>query len=73
MIFREKTSVFTLDSLLIKPVQRVLKYPLLIDQILKYSHVEDGQICFDIARAAKKIEDVANAINEDKRRKDLGD
>jgi len=68
---REKTSVFTLDSLLIKPVQRVLKYPLLIDQILKYSHVEDGQICFDIARAAKKIEDVANAINEDKRRKDL--
>ncbi len=69
---RRKQQVFTLDSLLIKPVQRMLKYPLLFDQILKHSHMEEGQLCYDVARAAKKIEDVANAINEDRRQKELG-
>ena len=32
---REKMSVFDLGSVLIKPVQRILKYPLLLNELLK--------------------------------------
>ena len=32
-----KTQAFNLNSLLIKPVQRVTKYPLLLEQVIWYS------------------------------------
>ena len=32
---REKHVVFDLEALLIKPVQRILKYPLLLNELLK--------------------------------------
>ena len=32
---KEKMSVFDLGAVLIKPVQRILKYPLLLNELLK--------------------------------------
>ena len=64
--------MFTLDSFLIKPVQRVLKYPLLVDNVMKKCLIEEGQLCYDVARCSKKIHDVANKINEERRKKELG-
>jgi hypothetical protein len=34
---REKINVFNLEALLIKPVQRILKYPLLLEELKKVS------------------------------------
>jgi len=36
---RQHMSVFDLGSILIKPVQRVLKYPLLLNELIKVSHL----------------------------------
>jgi len=68
---RKKAAVFTLDSFLIKPVQRVLKYPLLVDNVMKKCLIEEGQFCYDVARCSKRIHDVANIINEERRKKEL--
>lgn len=65
-----KTTSWDLGSLLIKPVQRVLKYPLLLREILALTspeHLDHD----DLASALKEIEDVAENINEIKRRKDI--
>ena len=32
---RQHATVFTVGSILIKPVQRIMRYPLLLDQILR--------------------------------------
>jgi len=61
-----------LQSLLIKPVQRVLKYPLLLQQLLKnttdahpdHTHLHSANLA---------MTNVAQEINEIKRRKDLGE
>jgi hypothetical protein len=53
-------------ALLIKPVQRVLKYPLLIRQLLETidpTHIEHA----DIQAALRRAEDTADIINEHKR------
>ncbi|KAI9146534.1 hypothetical protein BKA69DRAFT_1045174 [Paraphysoderma sedebokerense] len=65
-----RTTSWDLASMLIKPVQRVLKYPLLLKQILAltpsvhpdYPHLE---------KALAGIENVAEKINEIKKRKEL--
>ncbi|PHZ17252.1 uncharacterized protein RHIMIDRAFT_253498 [Rhizopus microsporus ATCC 52813] len=65
-----KTTSWDLGSLLIKPVQRVLKYPLLLREILTLTsptHLDHD----DLASALKEIEEVAENINEIKRRKDI--
>ena len=38
-VFREHTRCWDLSSFLIKPVQRVLKYPLLLSELLKVSSI----------------------------------
>lgn len=74
-IFRSKVNVFDLGSFLIKPVQRVLKYPLLINELVKLTDPPTGSEPSDLenlTKAAKLMNAVANDINEDKRTKDLG-
>lgn len=61
---------FILSSFLIKPVQRVLKYPLLLSELNK-NHVGEGLSKEVLKEALTTVTDVATAINEFKRRKDL--
>ncbi|XP_060600794.1 dynamin-binding protein-like isoform X2 [Ruditapes philippinarum] len=67
---REKHVVFDLEALLIKPVQRILKYPLLLNELLKSTEDEHPDKK-EVMIAIKAMTDVASAINEYKRRKDL--
>ncbi|CAG8610451.1 20797_t:CDS:10 [Cetraspora pellucida] len=65
-----RTRSWDIASLLIKPVQRVLKYPLLLQQILsltKPSHPDYEHLKFSFSEITK----VAERINEIKRRKDI--
>ncbi|CAG8830888.1 4987_t:CDS:2, partial [Racocetra persica] len=65
-----RTRSWDIASLLIKPVQRVLKYPLLLQQILsltKPSHPDYEYLKFSFSEITK----VAERINEIKRRKDI--
>ncbi|RIA87812.1 hypothetical protein C1645_739835 [Glomus cerebriforme] len=65
-----RTRSWDISSLLIKPVQRVLKYPLLLQQIValtKPSHPDFEEL----KSAFTEIQNVAERINEIKRRKDI--
>ncbi|KAK4057231.1 hypothetical protein OIO90_001726 [Microbotryomycetes sp. JL221] len=62
-----RTQAWDLGSLLIKPVQRALKYPLLLDQILSLTP-EDHPDRHDLLRANELILGVAEHINEQKKR-----
>ncbi|KAL0090872.1 hypothetical protein F4703DRAFT_1790823 [Phycomyces blakesleeanus] len=65
-----RTMCWDLPSLLIKPVQRVLKYPLLLKELVNMTpttHPDYEQLTI----ANKEIQGVADAINEIKRRKDI--
>lgn len=70
-IIREQTtSAFDLHSLLLKPIQRVLKYPLLLQELLKNTdpnHVDYN----DLRSALNCMQEVASYINEIKRRRDM--
>ncbi|KAI9351141.1 hypothetical protein DFJ73DRAFT_831733 [Zopfochytrium polystomum] len=64
-----QTGAWDLSSLVIKPVQRVLKYPLLIQELVKDSTPDDAD--FETLKTVyEKIERVAETINEVKKRKD---
>ncbi|KAK6509115.1 hypothetical protein TWF481_003878 [Arthrobotrys musiformis] len=66
------THAWSLESLLIKPVQRLLKYPLLLDQILECTPVDhpDREA---IEMVKKEVRIVTERINESKKRKDMMD
>ncbi|KAI9003213.1 hypothetical protein BC832DRAFT_593288 [Gaertneriomyces semiglobifer] len=64
-----RTGAWDLGSLVIKPVQRVLKYPLLIHQLLKETsetHMDYEQL----VHAASAVDNMAEKINEVKKRKE---
>ncbi|KAI1302996.1 hypothetical protein EDD11_005449 [Mortierella claussenii] len=65
-----KTTTWDLASMLIKPVQRVLKYPLLINQIhaLTPANHPDHD---SLTTVQKEMVQVAEEINEIKKRKDI--
>ncbi|KAI8334159.1 hypothetical protein EDC96DRAFT_525492 [Choanephora cucurbitarum] len=65
-----KTTSWDLGSLLIKPVQRVLKYPLLLRELLVLTPSTHDDYD-NLSAAVKEIQDVADNINEIKRRKDI--
>ncbi|ORX53691.1 hypothetical protein DM01DRAFT_1048992 [Hesseltinella vesiculosa] len=65
-----KTQSWDLGSLLIKPVQRVLKYPLLLKELMMTTSMDHGDD-EDLVQATSAIENVADHINEIKRRKDI--
>lgn len=67
---RQLTNVFDLGSILIKPIQRILKYPLLLSELLKTTDDEHPDKK-EIQIAIDSMTDVAKSINEYKRRKDL--
>ncbi|CAO3591430.1 unnamed protein product [Absidia cylindrospora] len=65
-----RTQSWDIGSLLIKPVQRVLKYPLLLKELLTTTptdHPDYENLCI----ANNEIQNVADHINEIKRRKDI--
>ncbi|ORZ23601.1 hypothetical protein BCR42DRAFT_318555, partial [Absidia repens] len=65
-----RTQSWDIGSLLIKPVQRVLKYPLLLKELLittPTDHPDYENLCI----ANNEIQNVADHINEIKRRKDI--
>ncbi|KAF9194572.1 hypothetical protein BGZ50_006085 [Haplosporangium sp. Z 11] len=65
-----KTTGWDLASLLIKPVQRVLKYPLLINQIHALTPPEHTDF-ENLVTVQKDMLQVAEEINEIKKRKDI--
>ena len=67
---RAYTNAWDLSSLLIKPVQRVLKYPLLLSQILASTTSKHPDL-ESLSAASVEIQKVADNINEVKKRKDL--
>lgn len=68
---RQKINCFNLGSILITPVQRILKYPLLLNELHRCT--EDGHPDkMELLEAINLMTDVATAINEFKRGRDLG-
>ena len=68
---RGEIQAWDLQSLLIKPVQRVLKYPLLLDKLVETtSSKHDDRV--SVMNARETMGQVAQDINEVKRRKDIG-
>lgn len=67
---KDITNAWDLDSLLIKPAQRYMKYPLLLNGILSCTpptHPDhDG-----LVKALKLIEESVTGINEEKRRREV--
>ena len=64
------TTAWNLDSLLVKPVQRILKYPLLMKELVDVTpenHPDFVKLDF----AARELVGVSKRINEAKRRADL--
>ncbi|KAI0629553.1 hypothetical protein C8Q77DRAFT_1220243 [Trametes polyzona] len=59
-----------LPSLLIKPVQRLLKYPLLLATIIDETPESHGDKA-NLRRAREKMEDVARGVNEGRRRREV--
>ncbi|XP_048392114.1 rho guanine nucleotide exchange factor TIAM2 isoform X3 [Stegostoma tigrinum] len=58
-----KQHSFTLESYLIKPVQRVLKYPLLLKELVSLTDAESEEH-YHLTEALKAMEKVASHINE---------
>lgn len=64
------TSAWDLDSLLVKPVQRILKYPLLLSELLD-STPADHPDRIHIQNALQEVTGISVRINELKKRADL--
>lgn len=64
------TAAWDLDSLLVKPVQRILKYPLLLEQLLEAT-LENHPDYTALDIAVREIKGISMRINEMKRRADI--
>lgn len=69
--FRGKTNYINLGSFLIKPVQRVMRYPLLLMELLGATP-ENHHDRLYLTEALQAVKEINVNINEYKRRKDLG-
>nr|XP_018259506.1 uncharacterized protein I303_07574 [Kwoniella dejecticola CBS 10117]OBR81664.1 hypothetical protein I303_07574 [Kwoniella dejecticola CBS 10117] len=67
---KDRTHAWNLDSMLIKPVQRITKYPLLFDDLLNCTTPVHPDY-FSIRTAAQMSKAIAVEIDEAKRRKDV--
>ena len=68
---RPDITSWDLQTLLIKPIQRILKYPLLLEKLLQCTQKDDPSHKA-LSAALITTSKVAQDINELKRRKDLG-
>lgn len=64
------TTAWDLDSLLVKPVQRILKYPLLLTELLD-STPQDHPDHASLINALEEVTNISIRINEMKKRADL--
>lgn len=69
--YRGCTNYINLGSFLIKPVQRVMRYPLLLMELLN-STPESHPDKVPLTNAVLAVKEINVNINEYKRRKDLG-
>lgn len=69
-LVKPHTHAWNLDSMLIKPVQRITKYPLLFEDLLACTTPVHADY-FHIRNAAVMARSVAQEIDETKRRKDV--
>ncbi|EFN85007.1 Dynamin-binding protein [Harpegnathos saltator] len=67
---RHQIACFDMSSILIKPVQRILKYPLILYELIKCTE-DDHPDKATTEEAWKAMTNVASYINEYKRRKDI--
>lgn len=66
------TNAWSLDALLVKPIQRITKYPLLLNQLLEATPHTHPDVEF-IRRAAVEVTEVNVRINEVKKHTELVD
>lgn len=64
------TTAWDLDSLLVKPVQRILKYPLLLSELLESTH-KDHPDRAALISALEEVTNISVRINELKKRADV--
>ncbi|EZA54401.1 hypothetical protein DMN91_001710 [Ooceraea biroi] len=67
---RRQVACFDMSSILIKPVQRILKYPLMLYELIKCTE-DDHPDKAAIEEAWQAMTNVASYINEYKRRRDI--
>lgn len=67
---RHQITCFNVGSVLIKPVQRLLKYPLILNELIKCTE-DTHKDKPDLLQAVKVYTNMASDINEYKRRKDI--
>lgn len=70
--YRGCTNYINLGSFLIKPVQRIMRYPLLLMELLN-STPESHPDKVPLTSAVLAVKEINVNINEYKRRKDLGE
>ncbi|CAG8522326.1 3564_t:CDS:2 [Funneliformis mosseae] len=61
---------YELPSLLIKPIQRICKYPLLLQELLKFSEKDETPFYDEIELGLKAIKRVADRVNETRRKQE---
>lgn len=66
------TNAWSLDALLVKPIQRITKYPLLLHQLVETTTETHPDISF-LRRALAEVTDVNGRINEVKKHTELVD
>ncbi|EXJ64831.1 hypothetical protein A1O7_01169 [Cladophialophora yegresii CBS 114405] len=66
------TNAWSLDALLVKPIQRITKYPLLLNQLLEATPDTHPDVEF-LRRAASEVTEVNVRINEVKKHTELVD
>lgn len=65
------TAAWNLDSLLVKPMQRILKYPLLLQGLLN-STLDDHPDHAAIANALEEVTNISHSINQSKSAEPVG-
>jgi len=66
----QKSTVFDVQSLLLRPIQRIVRYPLILNELFKNTEVDHPDY-LPLKDAISNFISMANFINEYKRRKEI--